>query len=516
MQLENISPIAFIQEHQIKTETGLLFDLRSHKYLYRPLADLSPRQCSMKAAQIGMTTLEILKAMWVVKNLRLDAIYTLPTAEDMNLIVGSKVNRIIAQNPILQEWTKDKDTIEQKQIGNNFLYFRGTWTQKAATMIPSDLNIHDELDASNQSVIEQYSTRLQHSKHQWEWFFSHPSAESTGVHNKWLISDQKHWFVKCSHCNFRQYLEFPKSLDETKKIFVCKRCDKEIYDEDRRTGEWVARYPSREFKGYWIPLLIAPHVSAKRILQYRQEKTEEYFYNKVLGLPYVGGGNKLTKANFMQNLRDEIHMQDGQIVIGVDTGLNIHLTVGDKNGLFYFSETSDYEELRYLLGKRFKKAVCIIDAGGDLIGSRKIKEEFAGRVYLCSFGSDKTGEELAKWNEDDFTVLADRNRCVQLTVDEFTDRRIPVIGTETDWYPYWVHWNALTRVSEVNKHGQVRKIWARNGPDHWAMATVYWRIGMMKFGGEVGKILQRTGKETFTNTNEQSIKKVLDLVKKLT
>ena len=84
MQLENISPIAFIQEHQIKTETGLLFDLRSHKYLYRPLADLSPRQCSMKAAQIGMTTLEILKAMWVVKNLRLDAIYTLPTAEDMN------------------------------------------------------------------------------------------------------------------------------------------------------------------------------------------------------------------------------------------------------------------------------------------------------------------------------------------------------------------------------------------------------------------------------------------------
>ena len=50
-----------------------------------------------------------------------------------------------------------------------------------------------------------------------------------------------------------------------------------------------------EYSGYWIPLLLAPWITAKEILDYKADKTEEYFYNKVLGLPYIGGGNKLSK-----------------------------------------------------------------------------------------------------------------------------------------------------------------------------------------------------------------------------
>ncbi len=514
MKLENISPIAFIQEHAIKTETGLEFDLRSHKYLFQPLADLAPKQCIMKAAQIGMTTAEVLKAMWVVKNLGLDAIYTLPTAEDVNTMVGSKVNRIIAQNPVLQEWTKDKDTIEQKQIGNNFLYFRGTWTQKAATMIPSDLNIYDELDASKPDVVEQYATRLQHSKHQWEWFFSHPSAEGVGVHAKWQQSNQMHWYVKCPECNFKQYLEFPKSIDAKRGIYVCKRCNGEITDEARRTGEWRARYPEREMHGYWIPLLITPHVSAKQILKYKEEKSEEYFYNKVLGLPYTGGGNKLTKAHFIQNLIDDIHLEDGQIVIGADTGINIHIVAGSNAGMFYFSESGNYDELRYLLGVRWKKAICIIDAGGDLIGARQLREDFPGRVFLCTFGSEAS-DDMAKWNDDECTVRADRNRTIQLVVDEITDARIPFYGTEADWYPYWLHWNALTRVSETNKHGQVRKVWARNGADHWALATIYCRIGLMRFSDTEGLVIQgKNSIRTRPKSYESEMQRLLKFVQK--
>ena len=37
-------------------------------------------------------------------------------------------------------------------------------------MVSSDLNIYDEVDSSKQDVIEQYSTRLQHSPHKWEWY----------------------------------------------------------------------------------------------------------------------------------------------------------------------------------------------------------------------------------------------------------------------------------------------------------------------------------------------------------
>jgi len=48
------------------------------------------------------------------------------------------------------------------------MYFRGTKTERAALAVSSDLNIHDEEDRSDQQVIAQYSSRLQHSNYKWE------------------------------------------------------------------------------------------------------------------------------------------------------------------------------------------------------------------------------------------------------------------------------------------------------------------------------------------------------------
>jgi hypothetical protein len=45
------------------------------------------------------------------------------------------------------------------------MYFRGTKTERAALAISADLNIHDEEDRSDQQVIAQYSSRLQHSNY---------------------------------------------------------------------------------------------------------------------------------------------------------------------------------------------------------------------------------------------------------------------------------------------------------------------------------------------------------------
>ena len=32
-------------------------------------------------------------------------------------------------------------------------------------------------------------------------------------------------------------------------------------------------------------------------------------------------------------------------------------------------------------------------------------------------------------------------------------------------------------------------MWVRNGDDHWAMATTYWRIGIDRFGANENKII---------------------------
>jgi len=427
----------------------------------------------------------------MAKNLGFDIIYTLPTESDVHEFVGGKVNRIIAQNPILQEYVTDKDTIEQKRVGENLIYYRGTWTQKAAIMVSSDYNCYDEVDASKQDVIEQYATRLQHSPHKYEHYFSHPSAQGTGVDRYWERSDKKHWFIRCHKCNLEQYLSWPESIDDKTKTFVCKGCHKELTNEERRVGKWKPTAQG-EFSGYWIPLLIAPWVTAKEILDYHKFKSEEYFYNKVLGLPYVGGGNKLTKAALMRNLTPELLTPERgeRVVIGVDTGKQNHFVCGTERGIFYYGESKGYEEIERLF-ERWPRSIAVIDQGGDITAPRALREKYPGRVFLCTYGEDRKTKELFRWGkrDEDGAVVADRNRTIQLLVDEFTDARIPLQGNENDWYDYWLHWNNLTRIKEFDdKSGAFKRyIWVRNGDDHWAHATVYFRVGISKFSstGEV-------------------------------
>ena len=164
MKLDELSIHGFIDIHNIKTDTGTPLDFKEHSFIWDIYSDFSPKMAIMKASQITMSTCAILKVFWLARNKGIDIIYTLPTEADRNIFVGGKVNRLITQNPILQQWTQDKDSIEQKAVGNNIIHFRGTWTSRMAIMVPSDLNVHDEIDTSKQDIIEQYSTRLQHSK----------------------------------------------------------------------------------------------------------------------------------------------------------------------------------------------------------------------------------------------------------------------------------------------------------------------------------------------------------------
>jgi len=324
-RLQQLSIHAFIKLNNIKNEVGVPIDFHDHPFLFDIYRDFSPKLVVTKAAQVGATTMETIKLLWGVRNRGLDAIYCLPTYEDVHTMVGSKVNRIIAQNPIFQQWTADKDTIDQKQIGEHYIHWRGTWSSKAAIMVSSDWNLYDEIDACKPDVVEQYATRLQHSPYKYEHYFSHPSAQGTGIDRYWEKSDQKHWFIQCGQCGEKQYLEWPNSIDAVKECYCCKSCKASISNDTRRRGKWVARFKNREYSGYWIPLLICPWVSAKEILSYHKDKSEEYFANKVLGIPYTGGGNKLTRAHLFQNLTEEnLYPETNErVVMGLDTGTQL-------------------------------------------------------------------------------------------------------------------------------------------------------------------------------------------------
>lgn len=471
--------LVFLKGYGITNDQGQLLDFKEHPYLVSIYEDFSPKQAILKAAQIGFSTTANIKALWLAKNRGLDIIYTLPSAADIKDFVSGKTNRLIANNPVFQEWTEDKDSIEQKRVGANVIYFKGTWTERAAIATPADLYISDETDRSKQEIVQQYRTRLQHSKFGWEWYFSNPSAPGHGVDRHWQESDQKHWFVPCG-CGKWQYLTMENIMErDGKAYFGCTTCRTEL---DRHKGQWVKRYENKEVSGYWISLLMAPWVSAQSILDRKKLYTEEQFTNFVLGQAFVGKGNVLTKAMFLQNLTARINPQDSRPIIGVDTGMGINYVVGNKNGIFFYDKVNDYTPIRNLM-KRWPKAIIIMDGNGDYTGPKKLREEFPNRVFLCFFRQDQKNDQLIKWNNDDMTVLADRNKLIQLVIDEFGERRIPVSGTENDWFDYMGEWLGMYRTVEENALGVPVHKWNKpsTGRCDYPFATVYWRIGMDRF-----------------------------------
>lgn len=486
----------FNEVYGIRASNGEKLDFKDHPFLWEVYGDFTPRQAILKAAQIGFSETANNKALWLAKHRKMDIIYSLPAANDVREFVAGKTNRIIANNPIYQEWTADKDSIEQKRVGESVIYFRGTWTERVALMISADLYIADEVDRSKQDVVAQFDTRLQHSKFGWRWYFSNPSAPGVGVDKPWSDSDQKHWFLKCEGCNTQQYLTMENIIGESYNgsttgfgpanggsipsspvYFGCTKCRKEL---NRRKGVWAKRWQDKEISGYWISLLMAPWVPAADILKKKKEFTEEQFANFVLGVPYVGKGNVLTQSLLFQNLIDRINPQDSRPIIGVDTGVDIRYVIGNKYGLFYFGECKDYSELEKLL-QRWPNAIMVIDQGGDIIGPRKLREKYLNRVFLCFFRQDRNNDDLITWDDDKGVVTADRNKTIQLVVDEFTERRIPIYGTQADWYDYWLHWSHMYRVTVEDTLGVDRFKWMRSDRDDFALATIYWRIGMDRF-----------------------------------
>lgn len=503
---------AWIEHWNIKNEKGDPIEWLKHQFLIDIYNDQSDNLVVMKPAQVGLSTLEILKNIRDAEMLKMDIIYTLPTDSDVGQFVGGKVNRIIANSPHLEALTADKDSIEQKQIGSSMIYFKGTWTKKAAIMITADRLVHDEKDSSKQDVIADYQARLQHSKYKQTHVFSHPSVPNSGVDMEWQLSDKKEWFITCPHCQHLQILSWntedpiKMSIDIVAKEFICKKCHKVLDWHARAKGRWRAKKGTEKAKwsGYHISLLMAPWVTAKEVVDKYFEvmagkQTMDFFYNKVLGLPYAGSGNSVTEDTIKSAVTAEKNLYPGRMVIGVDTGIHLRYVYGNKQGLLGYGQMKDYmpdsvnnlalnQTLEYFL-KTFPDSIMIIDQGGDIIGSRKLREKYPGRVYLCHYARDRKTMQLIRWGEKDEygNVLADRNRMIQMVVDEFRDKRIKLFrGRPEDWHEYWLHWSHIYRTKEDDTLGVPRYVWMRSDRDDWVHATVYWRIGVDRFGGRGG------------------------------
>lgn len=502
-QAFELFPSLWCAKYDIKTSTGIPFEFEKRKFMKDFLNDMSPKQVLLKPPQIGATETEIIKVLYICKKKKKDIIYTLPTDSDAQEMVSGKMNRIIANNPLLQNWTHDHDTIERKQVGNNIIYIRGTFTNKKAMMVSSGLNVHDEVDASDASVITQYETRLEAQEREedkWRWYFSHPSLSGHGVDVYWQQSDKKEWHITCPHCGKEQYLQWPDNIDMQRGVYICSSCKGELSDEVRMQGKWK---PTAQglFSGYHVSQLMLYNKSAQDIINAYNDpqKDKQYFYNYVLGLPYIGSDDKIEPKTVLQNVVEEVNTQEDRTIIGVDTGLGLHMVCMNKQGVFYFEEAKEitasqtpYKRLEELMG-RFPRSIVIIDQGGELQNTVQLQMKYPGRVFLCYYRKDRKSIDLYNWGEgDEFgKVVVDRNRHLTLLVEQMRDiGTFRLQGTMEEWYPFAEQWGNIYREKIATKEVKDKDdkslygaeyVWKRNGPDHFVHALGYAYVGFTRF-----------------------------------
>lgn len=485
-----VSPAAWVLDNEFINENQKPFEFDNHRFMIQPYNDMSPDQVIRKSAQVGWSVLAIIKAIHACKFLKLNVIYVLPTRNATHDFVIPKVNPMLDRNPVIKELINNTDSVNLKQVGDRFLYFRGSFHRGEAVSVSADLVVSDEHDLSDQSVLTIYQSRLQASEYGWFWKFSNPTIPSYGVDEEWQESDQLHWFVECEHCKHNMFIGFEPDamfmnhyVDIANGIYACGSCNKEISDKARQNGYWWALYPNREKRGYWISQMIVPWVSAKKIIKQQKDMSIDVFHNFVLGMPYQ-------ESEFMLNA-DAIYRackpglaDKTDVVIGCDSGKTKHYVIGNREGIFNYGATDSWDDVETLINKF--NATCVIDALPDFTVPEQLARKYPGRVFVHYYRHDNKGMEVSERKEGTQAgmVQSDRTKLFDQVSTEIASGKIiffqpfkDLSGADNKGLVY--HLSNIYRTIEVDPKGIQRARWAtkENKPDHWAHALAYWRVG---------------------------------------
>lgn len=501
--LDNLERIGY----PVLTSKGTPFEWKEHNFLLEPLCDFHPRQGINKCSQVGWTETAWLKAWYMAKYLGLNVLYTFPTDAFVRDVVPPKVDKIIDNNQHI--FSDISGGIYQKQVGTGptarFIYFKGAHNPKSetsreesskGTSITSDINIHDEASKSDQFILNQMMSRYSDSKYQGRWLFDNPTYPKMGADSYYHRSDQKHWFIKCPHCGHKQYLDWVRLdqhehkkalhtyIDVDKKKIICGKCAKPIEGEARRNGEWIAKYRDRtDIRGYWVNQLMYVRHSVASLLEVQEDPkvSTAYFHNFVMGKPYIGADVKISRQHMTQNMSLDINpMVDN--AMGIDQGRVKWYVIGNEKGIFHVGKTESWDEIERLI--RQYNVTTVSDGLPEQQKPKEFASKYKGRFWRAFYKPTSDQSELAKFvPEKDYAVLIQRNETFDEIVDRIVTGRFPMQLNPNDVPEFIEHWTNMVRITQEDKEGNQRFDWVETDADHFAHATLYWWIAMMRRGG---------------------------------
>jgi hypothetical protein len=478
------SVLAWITLNKFKNENQSLIEFDSHRFMIDIYADESDDIVCRKSAQVGFSVFAILRSIWEAKYGGWNVIYALPTNNVVNDFVKPKVNPLISTNPAINIIVKD-DSVTYKRVGDRNLFFKGGFSDREAISITGDILVIDEYDRMpSMAVVNTFDSRLQASLRPKRWRFSNPSQVGFGVDGLYNESDMRHWFVKCDHCGHDWFMDWEPDgrchyVDRAKGIYACGACSEEISDEARRMGHWVTKYPDRKRHGYWISQMMAPWVTARRIIEQYEESSIDFFMNFVIGKAYTPSDMIVDRVAILRACAPS-NIPKRNVVIGVDQNVNNQIyVVGTPDGIFAYGKYESWEEIERL--KLMYKAIVVIDPNPYPTKPKQLADKY-NDVYLCYFQEQK-GMHIVNWKGQ--TVNADRTRLLDMVASEITEAKLLFRMHPSELEEYIADWGNLYRTTVEKDDGRSKSEWLKKEGKNsdYSFATAYYRIGLSKVLG---------------------------------
>ncbi|MFH0863739.1 MAG: phage terminase large subunit family protein, partial [Candidatus Gottesmanbacteria bacterium] len=346
--------------------------------------------------------------------------------------------------------------------------------------------------------------RMGYSKVRSQHYFSTPTVPDFGIDKLFEQSDQKHWRFNCPHCNYRQHMDWNKNVDIEQRIYTCQKCHQELTPQQiSELGSWEARYPDREISGYWISQMNCPWRTADDLIEEMEKAEDEtYFYNFILGLPYLSAEQKIPESLFIRNITDEDAQGTGKRnVMGVDTGLGSgkgnHFMIGNEKGIFLIGILTDkpnsdrWQQAAELI-HFYDIRVTVIDGQPYTQEAFDLAKSFPYRVYLNWFKDDPKMLEIVRFFdeeegkdkelEDEVKVLASRVRIMDETISALRKGEIKfAMPPSNPMFKMLIeHSQTMFARTVTDKLGQEKREWSNTSANDLWLALIYWRIAMLK------------------------------------
>lgn len=489
-QFRRLNPDLLSYARAFRLERGEPMDFDSFPFQKDILRDFGDRELEhvivQKSVQCGLSATGVSLALYAPDIWGVSVLYVLPTEDMAQDFSDTRVKRAIEDSPYLSSRITSTDAKGLKRVGDAYVYFSGSGSENQALSIPADILILDELDRLDQRQVPKFEKRLASPKSlRLRRFFSNPSYPETGIHSRFLASDQREWLVRCQ-CTCEAAISWASGhghfVDEERGLRLCGACKRELKPAAIAAGRWVPASPGVSLRGYHVSRLIVPGEDIPALVATHQLTSEDEVtahFNFDLGLPYAPRGGSLSRELVLACRRNyqcpDSYWGPSWVTAGVDVGKVLHVRISrhlsDGKVLpLYLGEVADFSELA-LLWSRYNVKFGLIDERPEERAAREFLDAHRGRCLLLRWASDEQRDPVVVDEEHGLVIARRTGACDRLVAQISEQKRLLARDLPKD---YVSQMSAPHRIAEQSSKGQKISRYRSDGrADHYFFAETH-------------------------------------------